>query len=182
MEADLSQLVNEYGSEENIAERIREELKARGWSQAKLAKEMAANGYAIHQSAISKIVAPPSGDGRRSVSVDEALGFAKTFGVELQELLVPGYRLFLNRAGKLIAQGAAAFRAKIQTEAEYQALIRQVTDLAVADIDVRKLVVSMFDLATRDKAPEEVADSVTVAFLKDVITAISEREDEFNGE
>jgi transcriptional regulator with XRE-family HTH domain len=121
MESETDSFLADFGSEENIAQRIQEEMKARGWSQAKLSKEMAARGYPIHQSAISKIINPPGGDGRRSVSVDEALGLAKTFGIELADLLVPSYVIALKRSDQKFFQRVegGAHTARQLLEAEY---------------------------------------------------------------
>lgn len=75
-------------SEENLARRIKYEMERRGWSQERLAREMTEAGYPIHQTSVGKIVSPGSGK-RRSISVDDALGFSKVFGIPLQELLIP---------------------------------------------------------------------------------------------
>jgi transcriptional regulator with XRE-family HTH domain len=97
---DGSRLVNELGSEHWLAQRIQTERKTRGWSQARLSREMAGAGHPMHQSAISKIE-PPDPDQkvgrrrrddsseRRSVTIGEAVGFAKVFGIPLGELLLP---------------------------------------------------------------------------------------------
>src|SRR5688572_2896586 len=42
-------------SEENMAARVAWEMRRRGWSQERLAREMAEAGCPLHQSAISKI-------------------------------------------------------------------------------------------------------------------------------
>lgn len=74
--------------EDNVAERIAWEMHQRGWSQERLAKEMTKVGHPFHQTSISKIVNPADGK-RRSISVDDALGFAKVFGVPVTDLLLP---------------------------------------------------------------------------------------------
>ena len=81
-------LINDVGSERWLARRIQTERKARGMSQADLARAMAEHGHPIHQSAISKVEAPPR-SGSRSISIDEAIGFSKVFGIPLGELLLP---------------------------------------------------------------------------------------------
>jgi transcriptional regulator with XRE-family HTH domain len=75
--------------EDHLARRIKYEMDQRGWSQEKLAAAMADAGHPVHQSAISKIINPARDGKRRTISVDEALGFAKVFGVPLESLLVP---------------------------------------------------------------------------------------------
>jgi len=94
-----SKLVNELGSERWLGQRIQTERKVRGWSQAKLSDELAKAGHPLHQSAISKIEPPdedkrggrPRGavSGKRSVTIDEAVGFSKVFDIPLGELLLP---------------------------------------------------------------------------------------------
>ncbi|GAA1018901.1 hypothetical protein Aple_025450 [Acrocarpospora pleiomorpha] len=73
--------------EENIARRIEWEMIQRGWSQERLSKEMTDVGCPMHQSSISKIVKPR--ERRRSISVDEAVAFARVFKLSLDELRQP---------------------------------------------------------------------------------------------
>jgi transcriptional regulator with XRE-family HTH domain len=87
--AEGNALINALGSERWLARRIRHERVARGWSQAGLSELMAASGHPLHQSAISKIEAPPAGEGPRMVTIDEAIGFSKVFDIPLGELLLP---------------------------------------------------------------------------------------------
>jgi hypothetical protein len=95
---EVSKLVNEVGNEKWLGQRIQTERKTRRWSQARLSTEMAKVGHPLHQSAISKIE-PPDEDRRgghpkgrsvtRSVTIGEAVGFSKVFGIPLGELLLP---------------------------------------------------------------------------------------------
>lgn len=92
--ATQKELIGMYGSEDAFGQRLKEAMKARGWSQSKLAEEMRAVGHTLHQSAISKIISGTStSDGRRSVTLDEAMGFARALDVDLTELLLPKDRL-----------------------------------------------------------------------------------------
>lgn len=75
-------------SETNVARRVEHEMNRRGWSQERLAKEMTSAGHPMHQSSVSKIVNPKDGK-RRAISVDDALGFAKVFGLSVEELMAP---------------------------------------------------------------------------------------------
>jgi transcriptional regulator with XRE-family HTH domain len=84
-----SKLVNEVGGERWLAKRIQTERKARGMSQAGLSKAMSDHGHPLHQSAISKIEAPPENEGPRTITIGEAIGFSKVFGIPLGELLLP---------------------------------------------------------------------------------------------
>ena len=72
--------------ENNIAERVKLEREARGWSVVTLAEKMAEAGHPVGQSAIWRI---ESGKPRRRVNTDEALGFCKVFDMTLDELASP---------------------------------------------------------------------------------------------
>lgn len=72
--------------EDNIAERVKLEREARGWSTVTLAEKMAEIGHPIGQSAVWRI---ESGKPRRRVNTDEALGFCKIFDMTLDELASP---------------------------------------------------------------------------------------------
>ncbi|MFJ9523370.1 helix-turn-helix domain-containing protein [Kitasatospora sp. NPDC101801] len=73
-------------SEEHAAERVRLEREARGWSTAELAKRMTKAGYPINQSSVWRI---ESGEPRRRINLDEAIGFAKVFELTLEDFLGP---------------------------------------------------------------------------------------------
>lgn len=75
-------------SETNVARRVEHEITRRGWSQDRVAKEMTSAGHPMHQSSVSKIVSPKDGK-RRSISVDDLLGFAEIFGLTIEELMAP---------------------------------------------------------------------------------------------
>lgn len=105
-------------SEENIAWRIRHEMSRRGWSQERMAKEMTDAGHPLHQSAVSKIVNPKDGK-RRAISVDDAIGFAKVFGLSLREMLLPIEAAINSEARALLTDLARlhAEQAKLREEA-----------------------------------------------------------------
>ncbi|MFF4926883.1 helix-turn-helix domain-containing protein [Kitasatospora sp. NPDC001261] len=73
-------------SEEHAAERVRLEREYLGWSTGELAKRMTAAGYPMNQSSVWRI---ESGEPRRRINLDEAIGFAKVFGLPLEEFLGP---------------------------------------------------------------------------------------------
>lgn len=87
-EHDQPSAAPELMSEDNLARRIKYEMDQRGWSQERMAKEMTEAGFPIHQTSVGKIVNPGAGK-RRAINVDDALGFAKVFGVPLEQMLVP---------------------------------------------------------------------------------------------
>jgi plasmid maintenance system antidote protein VapI len=90
--------------EDHLARRIKYEMDQRGWSQEKLAAAMADAGHPVHQSAISKIINPARDGKRRTISVDEALGFSKVFGEPLESLLLPLAAVRSQRARQLITR------------------------------------------------------------------------------
>ncbi|MFI9270223.1 helix-turn-helix transcriptional regulator [Kitasatospora sp. NPDC052896] len=73
-------------SEENAAERVRLERELLGWSTGELAKRMTEAGYPINQSSVWRI---ESGEPRRRINLDEAIGFAKVFNLPLEDFLGP---------------------------------------------------------------------------------------------
>ncbi|MFJ6771667.1 helix-turn-helix domain-containing protein [Kitasatospora sp. NPDC091257] len=73
-------------SEENAAERVRLERELRGWSTGELAKRMTEAGYPINQSSVWRI---ESGEPRRRINLNEAIGFAKVFDLALEDFLGP---------------------------------------------------------------------------------------------
>jgi transcriptional regulator with XRE-family HTH domain len=72
--------------EDYVAERIKQEREARGWSTVALAEKMAEAGHPVNQAAIWRI---ESGKPRRRVNLDEALGFCQVFGLTMDELTAP---------------------------------------------------------------------------------------------
>ena len=93
----VAQVINEMGSEKYVVERIRAEVKARGWSLAELSRQMNEssmdgnrNGGVIDRAVLSKML---SGDRGRHVSIDQLITLSKVFGIPLGELLVPASTL-----------------------------------------------------------------------------------------
>jgi transcriptional regulator with XRE-family HTH domain len=71
------------GAEDIVARRVAYERERRGWSTAELARRMTEAGVPLNQSSIYKI---EKGTPRRTISLDEALAFARVFGRSLDEL------------------------------------------------------------------------------------------------
>lgn len=91
----VAQVINEVGSEKYVVERIRAEVKARGWSLVELSRRMNAssmegNGGVIDRAVLSKML---GGDRGRHVSIDQLITLSKVFGIPLGELLVPAATL-----------------------------------------------------------------------------------------
>jgi transcriptional regulator with XRE-family HTH domain len=86
-------------SEDNLAERVRLEREARGWSTGTLAEKMSAAGFPVNQSAIWRI---ESAEPRRRINLDEAIGFAEVFDIPLENLLGPPQLAMHARVKELI--------------------------------------------------------------------------------
>lgn len=71
-------------AEDSLALRIRYERMRRNWSADELARRMTEAGCPLNQSAIWRI---ENATPRRKISLDEALGFAKVFGLDLDDLI-----------------------------------------------------------------------------------------------
>lgn len=72
--------------EDNVADHVRIEREARGWSTAELARHVTEAGCPISQSAVWRI---ESGEPRRKISVDELIAFSRVFGKPIEALLRP---------------------------------------------------------------------------------------------
>ncbi|MHA3701478.1 helix-turn-helix domain-containing protein [Jatrophihabitans sp. YIM 134969] len=73
-------------NERNVAERVRYERERAGMSYAGLAERMRQAGFPIQPSAVFNI---EKGDPPRRVAVDELVGFATVFEVDVAEMLTP---------------------------------------------------------------------------------------------
>ena len=89
-------------AEDSLALRIAYERMRRGWSADELAKRMTEAGVPLNQSAVWRI---ENGEPRRKISLDEAIGFARVFGLDLAAMTSeePGDAI-ANQAFALIAR------------------------------------------------------------------------------
>lgn len=115
-------------SEESVAQRIEYEMERRGWSQERMAKEMTDAGHPLHQSAISKIIRPKEGR-RRLISVDEAIGFAKVFGVSIEEMTTPLQVVFHEEIRDVLGRLAELGQQREATDLEAMRLVNRMFKL-----------------------------------------------------
>lgn len=129
--ADRGQVNLGLMSEHNLARRIAWEMNQRGWSQERMAKEMTDAGFPLHQSSVSKIVNPKDGK-RRAISVDDAIGFAKVFGVTVEDLLIPLEAVLDSRIRDTLIRLEKIHQQREDLDREAAALATQLTQYAHA--------------------------------------------------
>lgn len=150
------QAVSGLMSEENLARRIAWEMERRGWSQERVAKEMTDAGHPLHQSSVSKIVNPKDGK-RRSISVEDAIGFAKVFGVAFDNLLLPLEAVWDTDLRDALLRVQEIQQQRDALDREAASLITQVVQVAQAageDFFDRHLTTA--DSATRERLLDEM--------------------------
>src|SRR4051812_15821296 len=174
--ARMDELLSEYGNERHIGQRVQDERKRHGWSQAQLARRMGAAGHPMHQSAISKIepddpeqrAGRRRGEGRatqrRSVTVGEALALANVLEVPLGELLLPKSILERARAVRALSEGQSACAALLGVQHRYHETLNRIAESLMTDPEFRAIV----DDLTPDVFAE---DNLSHRFLDDVRNA-----------
>ncbi|WP_411150403.1 helix-turn-helix domain-containing protein [Streptomyces sp. A30] len=91
--------------EANVAVRIKLEREARGWSTNALSDRLNEAGFEMNPSAVWRIE-----NGKRRINLDEAIGFAEVFGIDLRNLVGPPQLAAQARAMELIDAVVDAFR------------------------------------------------------------------------
>lgn len=145
---ELNKLIADFGKEDYLAERVAHHREGRGWSQHRLSKEMANAGCPIPQSAISKIENPLSGGGgRRGITVDEAIGFSKVFGIPLTELVLPRAAMESVTFMRILRDAPVLLTAAQSAELQYQQLLEQAVAIVVGDSDAAEILFGEFSKA-----------------------------------
>ncbi|GHF62513.1 hypothetical protein GCM10010218_49980 [Streptomyces mashuensis] len=91
--------------EANVAVRIKLEREARGWSTNALSDRLNEAGFDMNPSAVWRIE-----NGKRRINLDEAIGFAEVFGLDLRNLVGPPQLAAQARAMELVDAVVDAFR------------------------------------------------------------------------
>ncbi|CDR08173.1 helix-turn-helix domain-containing protein [Streptomyces iranensis] len=113
--------------EENVAVRIRLEREARGWSTNALSDRLNEAGFEMNPSAVWRIE-----NRKRRINLDEAIGFAEVFGLELRNFVGPPQLAAKARAMELIDAVADTFRESQRANAEH-ARARDALDAYLAE-------------------------------------------------
>jgi transcriptional regulator with XRE-family HTH domain len=121
-------LVERYGAQDSVVERVRAELESRGWSQSELSRRLAdlRPPYHLSQGAISRMLAY---DNPREITVDDLLAFVRVFGIPMDEFVLPtsityevgGWGAYMTAVDKLERLREA--------RAEYDAAVAQAREL-----------------------------------------------------
>ncbi|TFV49527.1 helix-turn-helix transcriptional regulator [Blastococcus sp. TF02A_35] len=120
----LVELLADVGKEGHLARRMVAERTRRGWSQAELARQVQAQGFrGLGQPAISAIEKP---NGRRAITVDEALALSRVFEIPLPELLLPDDVLFDVRLARDIRRGVLEREEIDRQMSNYLQLLRSI--------------------------------------------------------
>ncbi|MFI2718363.1 helix-turn-helix domain-containing protein [Streptomyces collinus] len=100
--------------EGNVAVRIKLEREARGWSTNALSDRLNEAGFEMNPSAVWRIE-----NGKRRINLDEAIGFAEVFGIDLRNLVGPPQLAAQARAMELIDAVVDSFRETQRANAAY---------------------------------------------------------------
>jgi transcriptional regulator with XRE-family HTH domain len=163
-------LLTAMGKEQYLAMRIEAALKRRDWTQERLAKEMRTQGCPIPQSAISKIVNPPKGRGRRAITVDEALAFARVLGLSIADLLLPPALLNDARLLEDVEAGPELARRLQEAEVAYSDVVDRVVERLKDDREWAE----WFRLTRTDGS--NAAPRTAGRFYEDVLVRLEEAE------
>jgi len=152
----VAHLLGDFGSEEHLAAHITARRKALGWSQDRLAEEMARVGVPVPQSAISKIEKPATG-GRRAITVDEALGFSKVFGVPLDELLLPDGAAEQLEVMRMLRHGPGLRLEAMHGYWAYTSLVERIAKWARLSVSNLADVTRLVNPGGSDASPDEAS-------------------------
>lgn len=171
--SELLDMVKAHGSERYIADRVSDLRRQRGWSQDELVKQMRSRGCVMPQSAISKLEKPPSG-GRRAVTVDEALAFAKVFGMSIEELVLPPDLLTRKHLHEGLLMGAHLRHRYMVARIDYDTLIATQLEAMAADSEWKSHVYAVLAESRANQPSQDKerngARLEQLDFLEDLVT------------
>lgn len=136
----LSRLVSEFGGEVNLARRVQQWREEMGWTQPKLAERMTNAGYPMNKTSIWKIENPDKPAGRRSISIGEAIGFARVFEKSVEELLLPDDAFAEAEAWKSFLEAGQKLNEVRQAWDEYVLLMAAVRERVARNPRLRESI------------------------------------------
>lgn len=138
--------------EENVARRIKMEREARGWSTATLAERLTEAGYPLNQSAVWRI---ESGEPRRRVNLDEAIGFAKVFDISLDNLVGPPEIAANAHVKRLLADFAESWQKSVASRKEMDRARDALDAYGRAHPNLEELIRAMITRVVADAAGDD---------------------------
>ncbi|MFD0410444.1 helix-turn-helix domain-containing protein [Kitasatospora sp. NPDC127116] len=138
--------------EENVAQRIKMEREARGWSTATLAERLTEAGYPLNQSAVWRI---ESGEPRRRVNLDEAIGFAKVFDISLDNLVGPPEIAANAHVKRLLAEFAESWQKFVTARKEVNRARDALDAYGAAHPNLAELISAMITQVVADEAGDD---------------------------
>jgi transcriptional regulator with XRE-family HTH domain len=140
--------------EANVAVRIKLEREARGWSTNALSDRLNEAGFDMNPSAVWRIE-----NGKRRINLDEAIGFAEVFGIDLRNLVGPPQLAAQARAMELIDAVVDAFRETQRANATFTQA-RDALDAYLAEHpDIREEADVMVSNAMAEAAAKRLLES-----------------------
>lgn len=163
-----------------VAQRLRDLRTARGWSQGQLAERLTGVGCPLHQTAISRLEKPSAKDGRRAITLDEAMALARVFEMPLAQLIAPApstdeLESLISRFNALRHEYVAARKAAVEARLAAQAADHQLSAASQEATEFRarvgELAVSITaaldvpgaDDALGERFDEEIRDARSIA-------------------
>ncbi|WP_371480705.1 helix-turn-helix domain-containing protein [Kitasatospora sp. NBC_00315] len=138
--------------EENVARRIKMEREARGWSTATLAERLTEAGYPLNQSAVWRI---ESGEPRRRVNLDEAIGFAKVFDISLDNLVGPPEIAANAHVKRLLADFAESWQKSVAARKDMDQAREALDAYGRAHPNLEELIRAMITRVVADAAGDD---------------------------
>ena len=145
--SEVSDLVREVGHERWIASRLAEwRQEANNMTQAELAQRMTDLGYEMNKTSVWKIENPHKKAGRRSISIGEAIGFARAFGKSLDELLLPPAALANLTGWQGYTQALDLIQAATLNWSRYKSVVETTRERVAASTKLRAQLESELEL------------------------------------
>ncbi len=137
--------------EENAAVRIKLERDKRGWSTSTLSEHLNEAGYDMNPSAVWRIE-----NRKRRINLDEAIGFAEVFGLDLRNFIGPPQLAAKARAMELIDDVVEAFRGTQRANAAFTQARDAFDDYMAGHPDIREEAEVMVSNAIAKAANEQM--------------------------
>ena len=141
--------------EENVATRIKLEREARGWSTNAVSDRLNEAGYEMNPSAVWRIE-----NRKRRINLDEAIGFAVLFGLDLRNLVGPPQLAAKARAMELIDEVVETFRQRQRAAAAHA----KATDALAAYLAEHPDISEEADVMVSNALAEEAAKQTLETF------------------